>query len=102
MFVHDKNYRKVRNHCCYTGEYRAAEYSLCNLRYSTPKENHVVIQNIQKFDYRFIVKELAKEFEVSLTVYEKIQKNAKPFQLMTQDVKWIDKKWKSVYKDHIL
>ena len=55
MFVHDKNYRKVRNHCHYTGEYRAPAYSLCNLKYNSPKENNVVFQNMQNCDYRFIV-----------------------------------------------
>ena len=37
----DKNafklYHKVRNHCHYTGKYRGAAHSICNLRYKTLK-----------------------------------------------------------------
>ena len=32
----DKKYFKVRDH--YTGEYRGAAHSICNLKYSVPKE----------------------------------------------------------------
>ena len=33
-----KKYRKVRDHCHYTEEYRGAVYSICNLRYNIPKK----------------------------------------------------------------
>ena len=29
--------RKVRDHCHYTGKYRAAAHNMCNLRYKIPK-----------------------------------------------------------------
>ena len=32
-----KLYHKVRNHCHYTGKFRGAAHSICNLRYKTPK-----------------------------------------------------------------
>ena len=38
----DKKYRKLRNHCQYTGEYRGAAHSLSNLKYSVPKNNPIV------------------------------------------------------------
>ena len=33
----DKKYREVRDHCRYTGEYRGAAHSICNLKFSVPK-----------------------------------------------------------------
>ena len=35
-FAKDKNHRKVRDHCHYTGKYRGAEHSFCNLRFNVP------------------------------------------------------------------
>ena len=57
-----KNY-KVRAHCHYTGKYRGAANNICNLRYKVPKEIPVVFHNGSTYDYNFIIKELAKEFE---------------------------------------
>ena len=39
------------------------EELLCNLRYKTPKEIHVILHNSSTYDYHFIIKQLAKEFE---------------------------------------
>ena len=50
---------KVRDHCHYTGNYRGAAYSICNLRYKIPAAFH----NGSTYDYHFIIKELAEEFE---------------------------------------
>ena len=36
---------------------------ICNLRYKTPKEITVVLHDGTTYDYHFIIKELAKEFE---------------------------------------
>ena len=59
----DKKYRKVRDHCHYTGEYRGADHSIWDLKYNVPKEILVVFQKGSNYDYHFIVKELAEEFE---------------------------------------
>ena len=32
-----KMYRKVKDHCHYTGKYREDAYSICNLKQSAPK-----------------------------------------------------------------
>ena len=57
------NYRKVRDHCQYTGKYRGAAHSICNLKYYLPQESPVVFHNGSNYDYHFIIKELANEFE---------------------------------------
>ena len=38
----DKKYHKDRNHCHYTSEYREAAHSICNLKYSIPKEIAII------------------------------------------------------------
>ena len=59
----DKKQQKVRDHYHYTGKYRGAAHNICNLRYKIPKEIPVVFHNGSTYDYHFIIKELAKEFE---------------------------------------
>ena len=59
----DKKYLKVKDHCHYTGKYRGAAHDICNLRYKMPKEIPVVFHNGSTYDYHFIIKDLAEEFE---------------------------------------
>ena len=56
-------YRKVKYHCNYTGKYRGTAHDICNLRYKISKEIPVVFHNGSTYDYHFIIKELAEEFE---------------------------------------
>ena len=58
-----KKYHKVRDHCHYTGKYRGAAHNICNLRYKIPNEIPVVFHNGSTYDYHFIIKNLAEEFE---------------------------------------
>ena len=44
-YTTDKNYRKVKDHCYYTGKYRGAAHSIGNLKYSISNEIHVVFHN---------------------------------------------------------
>ena len=69
-FCYDKNekmkfklYKKVRDHCHYTGKFRGAAHSICNLNYKVPQEIPVKIHNGSKYDYHFIIRELAEEFK---------------------------------------
>ena len=56
-------YYKVRDCCHYTGEFREAAHSICNLRYKRPKEITLIFHNDSTYDYHVIIEQLAKEFE---------------------------------------
>ena len=58
-----KKMQKVRDHCHYTGKYRGAAHSICNLNHKIPKEIPVVFHNGSTYDYHFIIKQLAREFK---------------------------------------
>ena len=57
--ANDKNYQQVRDHCHFTGKYRCAAHSICNLRLNVSHEIPVVFYNGSNYDYHFIIKELA-------------------------------------------
>ena len=57
-------YQKVRYHCHYTGKFRGAAHSICNLRYKVPPKIPVKIHNGSTYDYHFMIKELAGQLEV--------------------------------------
>ena len=59
----NEKYQKVTDHCHYTEKYRGDAHNVCNLRCKTPKEIPLVFHNGLKYNYHFIIKELAKEFE---------------------------------------
>ena len=44
-YLKGKNYRKVRDHCPYTGKYRRAAHIIGNLKYSVPKKTPIVFFN---------------------------------------------------------
>ena len=55
-----KKYRKVKDHCHYTGKFRGAAHSDCNLKYNVPKNIPIVIHNAG-YDTHFIISQLAEE-----------------------------------------
>ena len=59
----DFNNDKIRDHCHFTGKYRGAAHNTCNLRYKIPKNIPVIFHNGSTYDYHFIIKELACEFD---------------------------------------
>ena len=45
--------KKVRDHCHFTGNFRGAAHSICNLRYKVPHGISVKIHNGSKYDHHF-------------------------------------------------
>ena len=61
----DKDYinrKKVKDHCHYTGKFRGAAHSKCNLNYKVQKEIPIIIHNAS-YDTHFILNQLAIEFK---------------------------------------
>ena len=61
-FAKDKHYRKVR-YGHYAGKYKGAAHSICNLKCNIPNKMAVVSHNGSNYDYHFIIKDIANEFE---------------------------------------
>ena len=59
----DKNKKKVRDHCHFTGKFRGTAHNGCNWRYKVPKEIRIVFPNGLTYDYHFVIKKLAEEFK---------------------------------------
>ena len=54
------NYQKFRDHCHYTGKYRGAAHSNCNLKFNVSNEIPPVSHNVSNFDYLFHYKRISK------------------------------------------
>ena len=52
--------RKVRDHCHYTGKYRGAAHSNCNLQYKIPGHIPVIFHNLSGYDMHLFIRELSK------------------------------------------
>ena len=50
------------DHCHFTGKYRGAAHSKCNLKYKVPKNIPVAFHNGSSYDNHFVIKQLAKDF----------------------------------------
>ena len=88
----NKNNQKVRDHCHYAGKYRGAGDSICNLKCHVLNEISVVFYNGSKYDYHFIITELAKEFEVKFECLGENAENYKAFSVpIEKEVIRIDK-----------
>ena len=48
-------YKKVRDLCHYTGKFRGAAHSICNLRYKVQKNIPIVFHNGSVYDWHFII-----------------------------------------------
>ena len=56
---------KVRHHCHFTGKYRGAAHSICNMCYKVSKVIPVVFHNGSVYDNHFVIRQLAKYFKGS-------------------------------------
>ena len=65
-FAKYKNHCKVTEHYHYTGKYRGAAHSMCNLKYIVPKEIPAIFHKRSIYNYHVILKELANESMMSL------------------------------------
>ena len=63
----DKNRKKVKNHCHYTGKFRGAVHSKYNLNYKVVKDSPIIIHSAN-YDTHFIINQLAEEFKAKLIV----------------------------------
>ena len=54
---------KVKDYCYFIGKYRGAAHNACNLKYKIPKNIPVIFHNGSTYDYHFIIRELASEFD---------------------------------------
>ena len=95
----DKKYHKVRDHRRYTGEYGGAAHSICNLKYGVSKKIPIVFHKGSNYDYHFIIKELAKEFEKQFTCLEENTEKYITFNVpVEKEVTRIDKNGEEIKK----
>ena len=69
MYVEDclqKMIKKVRDHCHFTGKYRGAAHSKCNMNYKITKNIPIISHKLSSYDCHLIIKEIAKEFDGEL------------------------------------
>ena len=94
-----KKYRRVRDHCHYSREYRGAAHKIRHLKYNVPKKISIVFHNGSYYDYHFIVKELAEEFKKQFTCLRENTKKYITF-LVPVEKKW--EQWRTNYKKYML
>ena len=80
----DINCQKVRDHCHYTVKYRGSAHSIYNLKFNMPNEIPVAFHNNSNYDYHFIIKELADEFEGQ---FECLGENKEKYKIFSVPIK---------------
>ena len=98
-----KNKRPVRDHCHFTGEYRGAAHSICNLQFRKPKFTPITLHNLSGYDSHLFIKDLGKTEEKTLKC---IPNNEEKYISFSKDIKvfnYTDKNTgDAVYADHEL
>ena len=85
--------RKVRDNCHYSGIYRGAAHSLCNMQYKIPSYIPVVFHNLLGYDAHMFIKELASSSPdgVRMGVIAKNKEDYISFSTSVEVDKYIDK-----------
>ena len=81
-FAKDKNYRKVRNHCHYTGKYRSTRHIYPIKNIVCPTKLH----NESNYYDHFIIKELANEFEIHFECHGENTEKYKTFSVSIEKI----------------
>ena len=97
-----KKKQPVRDHCHFTGEYRGAAHSLCNLQFRKPKFTPILFHNLSGYDSHLFIKNLGKtEGKIDC-----IPNNEERYISFSKDIKvfnYTDKKTgDAVYKSHTM
>ena len=82
--------RKVRDHCQYTGMYRGASHSYCNLQYKIPNYIPVVFHNLAGYDAHLFIRELAK-YTTDIGVIAKNTEDYISFSIKVEVNRYVDK-----------
>ena len=90
-----KLYQKVRDHCHYTGKFREAAHSNCNLQYKVPKKIPIVFHNGSTYDYHFTIKQLPEDLKGQ---FECLGENTEKYITFSLPIKEDDNSKKITYK----
>ena len=82
--------KKVRDHCHYSGFYRGAAHSSCNLQYKIPNYIPVVFHNLAGYDAHLFIKELSKH-KTGMNVITENTEDYISFSIKVEVDKYIDK-----------
>ena len=85
-----KNDRKVRDHCHYSGLYRGAAHSSCNLQYKIPNYIPVVFHNLAGYNAHLFIRELAK-YTMDIGVIAKNTEDYISFSIKVEVDRYVDK-----------
>ena len=99
-YLEEKKSRKIRDHCHYTGKYRSAAHSICNLKHSIPRKIPIAFHNASNYDYHFVTKELTEKFKKQFAC---LKRNTEKYITFTvpieKEVIRIDKKGEEITKN---
>ena len=82
--------KKLRDHCHYSGLYRGAAHSSCNLQYEIPNYIPVVFHNLAGYDAHLFIRELAK-YTTGMGVIAKNTEDYISFSIKVEVDKYINK-----------